>query len=425
MHKFHECQKGGIDAVMFPYPFYYFSCHDYTEQEEERIEKINNAFFNEMHIHVGGVAGDTGIEGVKLDFRNGLRLQIPAGDYHVRLSDAETGIILFDEDVSEVILASEEKYYIPWLVEIFFAGQKVFEHQFDTEGQHVHIMVVSRCLGDVLAILPGVALYAESHNVQISMDVGENLRDFVREAYPQFVLCQYVPEDVYAVFYLAAGLGDPHFMPINGQMMPLRAAVQQIMGLEQLPPRVPWQPHKPRCIKEPYVCIAVQASGVAKSWLWPGGWEEIVAYLKNLGYRVLCIDRDREQSEYGITVKIPAGAEDFTGNHPLAERADMLAYADFFIGLSSGLSWLAWMAGCPAVLIAGFTAPWYEFPESYRVMNPRVCHFCFHDEKIHYIDRACQRYEKDSEHYLECQRMIPPLMVKRAIVRCIREHGRR
>ena len=36
----------------------------------------------------------------------------------------------------------------------------------------------------------------------------------------------------------------------------------------------------PRTIEEPYVCIAVQASGVQKCWLRPGGWDEIVRRLK-------------------------------------------------------------------------------------------------------------------------------------------------
>ena len=38
---------------------------------------------------------------------------------------------------------------------------------------------------------------------------------------------------------------------------------------------------------------------------------------------------------------IPYGAEDFTGRRPLQERIDLLYHADFFIGLSSGLSWVA------------------------------------------------------------------------------------
>ena len=66
---------------------------------------------------------------------------------------------------------------------------------------------------------------------------------------------------------------------------------------------------------------------------------------------------------------IPNGAEDETGDRPLAERARWLKHADFFVGLSSGLSWLAWAAGTPVVMISGFTHPLNEFATPYRIVN--------------------------------------------------------
>jgi autotransporter strand-loop-strand O-heptosyltransferase len=43
------------------------------------------------------------------------------------------------------------------------------------------------------------------------------------------------------------------------------------------------------------------------------------------------------------------------------------------VGLSSGLSWLAWAAGTPVVMIAGFTHPTNEFATPYRVINYHAC----------------------------------------------------
>ncbi|MCR5756622.1 MAG: autotransporter strand-loop-strand O-heptosyltransferase [Selenomonas sp.] len=407
---------------MFPYPIQYFPCRKYSEKQQELMEENNRIFFNEMHVHMGAVAGDTGIDGLKLDFRNGLRLQVPAGDYHVRIADAETGTVYFDEDAAEVILVSEEKYYIPWFIEVFNAGQKVFEHCFDPTGQRIHIGVVSTAMGDTIAFLPAAVMFAKQHQAKISIDVREKWREFIQCAYPEIEQCEKIPEDTYAVFWLVIGFDDPHFIPTDGRRIPMRASAQYILGQDCIAPRIPWKPRKLRTIAEPYVCIGVQASGVAKTWQWPKGWDEIVAYLKQLGYRVLCIDRDRVVSDQGITVKMPAGAEDFTGNIPLAERADMLAHADFFIGLGSGLSWLAWMAGCPVIMLAGFSAVWYEFPEVYRVMNPRACNGCFNDDTVHFLRKICPRHKKDSPYYLECQRQIAPVMVKKAIDRCRQEH---
>ena len=48
--------------------------------------------------------------------------------------------------------------------------------------------------------------------------------------------------------------------------------------------------------ESPYVCIGVQASMTAKGWLYPHGWDIVVDYLKSLGYRVLCIDKNKSES---------------------------------------------------------------------------------------------------------------------------------
>ena len=61
-----------------------------------------------------------------------------------------------------------------------------------------------------------------------------------------------------------------------------------------------------------------------------------------------------------------------TGHRPILERIAILEHADFFIGLASGLSWLAWELGVPVVQISGFTLPGSEFYTPYRVQNVMV-----------------------------------------------------
>ncbi len=78
-----------------------------------------------------------------------------------------------------------------------------------------------------------------------------------------------------------------------------------------------------------------------------------------------------------------------------------------FIGLSSGLSWLAWAAGAPVVMISGFTHPINEFPTPYRVINWHVCNSCWNDDTTDFNnqDRAdflwCPRH-KDTPRMFEC-----------------------
>ena len=195
-----------------------------------------------------------------------------------------------------------------------------------------------------------------------------------------------------------------------------------ILGLKNIPQLPTFTPTKSREIAEPYVCIAVQASGTRKGWHYPKGWDIIVDYLKNLGYRVLCIDKNKIETLEGYTCKKPDAAEDFTGDIPLIERANMLYYAEFFIGLSSGLSWLAHSVGCKVVMIGGFSQGWNEFYTPYRVINKFVCNGCYNDIAAPtFKKKICWQYA-GTERELECQKKISPRQVISAIERLIRSN---
>ena len=96
----------------------------------------------------------------------------------------------------------------------------------------------------------------------------------------------------------------------------------------------------------------------------------------------------------------------------------MLYHAEFFIGLSSGLSWLADAVNCPVVMICGFSKDWYEFYTPYRVANRLVCNGCFNDFRVNFIKDFCP-YHKGTPRELECQKKISPRQVLNAIERLI------
>ena len=195
---------------------------------------------------------------------------------------------------------------------------------------------------------------------------------------------------------------------------------QMILGLPYAPPKPAWVPG-PRVIKEPYVCIGVQASTAGKGWHYPHGWDEVTDYLKGLGYRVLCIDKEKKYRSKltDYSMEMPQGAEDFTGDRPLLERADMLGHAEFFVGLCSGLSWLARTADCPVVMIGGFTMYWTEFSTPYRVYNRLLCSGCYNDLRINWQENGCARQWAGSDDILKCSKKITPRMVIQAIDRLI------
>jgi autotransporter strand-loop-strand O-heptosyltransferase len=145
----------------------------------------------------------------------------------------------------------------------------------------------------------------------------------------------------------------------------------------------------------------------------------VIDFLKQAGYRVICIDQQRVHGS-GLTWNhIPYGAEDQTGDRPLQERAVWLKHAAFFVGLSSGLSWLAWAVGIEVVMISGFTHPITEFATPYRVINYHACNSCFNDVRLTYDrnDRMwCPRHA-GTDRQFECTRLITADHVTSTIAR--------
>ena len=404
----------------YPYRIQYFVCKEFAENEKN-VPGLLKAL-QELDSFTGEVTGETGIDGLRLDFNCGLRLIVPEGDFHVRIGDYDSEEILFEQDVSEVCLISWEKYYIRWSVEVFLDGKLVLAHVFDPHNQRVHFDCSDAAMGDFLAFLPYIKKYREIYNADVTCSVPKYLSELALKLDTGMKLSDKWDENLYAVYYMHMGFNFPSALPIPADSRSLTMYGQLLTGLS-MPELLRYTPTEERTIREPYVCIAVQASTPNKGWLWPQGWDILVDYLKKLGYRVLCIDRDKRQERDGYVTEMPKGAEDFTGDLPLVQRAELLAHADFFVGLSSGLAWLAHSADCPVVMIAGFTRDWYEFHTPYRVYNRLACNGCANDDFAEFIFDICPRHKGDKERELECQKKISPRMVTDAIERLRKDKG--
>ena len=266
-------------------------------------------------------------------------------------------------------------------------------------------------MGDRIVLFPYMEEFRKKWKCKVSCYVEPYLQELLKLYFPAIDLEP--PNHIYATYFPAPGF-NLFFTPEEIRKTPMEKFGQQIFGLQRAE-KIIYHPTKPRQISEPYVCIAVQASGTFKAWLNPEGWPTVVDYLKQLGYRVLCIDKEREQTDHGMTVRMPEGAEDFTGDLPLSERVNLLAYAEFFIGLASGLSWLAWATDVPVILISGFSPAWYEFSTPYRVINRLVCFGCHNDVSLKWSDYENCPHHKGTNRAYECSRKISARQVIQTI----------
>ena len=156
------------------------------------------------------------------------------------------------------------------------------------------------------------------------------------------------------------------------------------------------------------MCIAVQSSSQCKYWNNPYGWHSVTTFLQEQGYEVVCIDQKKTHGSGLVWNHIPHGVRDETGDRTLAERVRWLRHAEFFVGLSSGLAWLAWAAGTEVVMISGFTHPTNEYATPFRVVNWHACNSCWNDPALRFDHRDflwCPRHAGTSRQF-ECTRLI-------------------
>ena len=395
---------------------------DETQEDFEQrffLEHIKKLFSLPREILDSKIYGETGIEGLRLDFNFGLRLDIPDGNFRVVIGDADTDEIFFDKYISGGRLLSVEQYFIRWHVEIFLDGAKVFEHTLNLEGQKVSIAFRQSAMGDLIALLPFAREFKRRHNCELSICLADYMCEFAAHLYPDLPQVDKINFKTYATYYPAMMAADCLTVPIDIRNVPMERVGGAVLGLETLPAKSIFKPITSPVTSEPYVCIGVQASSARKAWLYPKGWDIVVDYLKSLGYRVFCIDKKAEETSDSMTICKPDGAEDFTGDFSIMERANMLYHAEFFVGLSSGLAWVANAVDCPVVMICGFSQNWFEFYTPYRVANRLVCNGCLNDVRVNFIGKVNCPYHNGTARELECQKKIHPRQVINDIERLI------
>ena len=311
------------------------------------------------------------------------------------------------------------RYFMPWLIEISDEfGRVVTQHRFNLEGKRIRINIDSRSLGDTLAWVPQVNRFARNQPQseiycghfwpQLGfVDIAPNLH---------FIEPDTALEDIYATYAIGFYFDErrKNMHPIDPRTVPLIKIASDILGLEyqEVKPVLPLTDPVPS-FKRPSVCFAMESTSACKLWQRAGGWQEVVDFLNEAGYQPVLIQKGEDQLENILN---------FSGDHPITDRIAQLHQCEFFIGLGSGLSWLAWALGKKVVLISGFSEPFAEFHDScYRVINRNVCHGCWNDTAVVY-DRGdwdwCP-YHKGTSRQFECSKEITAQQVIQAVQKLI------
>ena len=388
---------------------------------------------NPFIIPIPAIPTQEGPMGIRYDFNDGARVLLPKGQWHVQIEDAESDNIIFACDADEGWVLSNKKYYIPFRIRVWIRGEQkpILDHEMNLKGKEVQIKFPVGTLGDIIGWLPYADRFQKKHECVAELTMAKNLVEIFAAQYPNLFFTA-MPADKpkfqkpYASYYLGLFFrGNDTHQPIDFRKVGLHRTAGYILGVDPREEAPKVRLGSERKIKERYVCIATKSSSQAKFWNNGQGWEQVVKYLKDIGYRVLCIDKESVYGQGFVWNRMPQGVENFTGNLPLQERIALLEHADFFIGLGSGLSWLAWCTKIPVILISGFSLPNCEFYTPYRVFNSHGCNGCWDDVNVnfdHYDYFWCPKFKNTSRQF-ECTRLITGKQVIGHIKQLMKDHN--
>jgi autotransporter strand-loop-strand O-heptosyltransferase len=392
--------------------------------KETLIKEYNN--LNQLNLPSKKV-----INTFNFNFIKGAFLEVSGSNdikYKVNFINHKTGKILYTCDVNNNMWTRANiEYFVKWRIEVINkeTNEIDFQYLYDNTDKRVYIHLDSSAIGDTLAWFPYVEEFRKKHNCKVICSTFHN--EWFKDKYPEIEFSKPGIEvkDIYAMYSIGWHYDEdrkPNLnkIPIEFKKHPLGQSASSILGLNytEVKPEVVI-PNKGQQIDGKYICIAPHASAHAKYWNHSGGWQNIINYLKDQGYKVVMITHERlgdewHDSKLGGTL---TGVIDKTGDYPIGDRMVDLKFASGFIGLGSGLSWLSWAVGTPTILISGFSEPYSEFLDCERVFNydEDVCTGCFNKEWLDPGDWEWCPNHKGTPRQFECTKTIKPSRVVQSI----------
>jgi autotransporter strand-loop-strand O-heptosyltransferase len=273
-------------------------------------------------------------------------------------------------------------------------------------------------LGDVIAMLPYVDKYAKESGHEVYVQLGNPFfENFFKESYPNMK------------FSNGTSLFEKRINVKYNHNTTLQAGFAEQLGFVDpvyLHPKVD-SVHKPRTIKNKYCVIGIHATAQLKYWNHPGGvkvqsvspyWADLCFMLRKAGITPIIVEKDEMFGVPPYRNGMPKYAQKKIGVN-LIDTINLMEHAEFFIGLSSGLTWLAHGLNKKVAMISNFSEDWHEIaindPDYVRITNTSVCHGCWNKVNVDFPlvkeDWYWCPLHKDTPRQFECHTSITPTMV--------------
>lgn len=336
-------------------------------------------------------------------FVNGAFVEIKGGQnasYVVKFINQDRRQVEYETVLSNNQWARPNtEYFINWRIQIIKGDKMIFDHSYSAEGQNVFISFDTSSLGDTIAYMPYALEFKNKHKCNVI--VCTHFNHLFEKAYPEltFVKPGETVDNLYAMYTLGY-FYNPNKEPILPNTIPLQKQACNILGLQykELRPRIHHETKHLHFNK----LVTIATGSTAGLKLWPKEyWQEVINHLHGAGYVVMNLSKEAEQF---------ANCHTLAYDETFSSTIDALKASEFFIGLASGLSWLAWAVETPVVMIGNFSEDGHEFKSALRFTNTEVCHGCWNSH-LYKFDKAnwnwCPVHE-GTDRQFECQTSITP-----------------
>jgi len=352
----------------------------------------------------------TNIEQININFVDGPFFEIKSnvdGLYNVQFINKKTNSVEYELDMKNNHWAkSSKKYYIDWIIKIDGIDNDFHSvYEFNPENKLVYIAFESRALGDTIAWMPYVEKFRIQKQCRVVCSTFRN--NLFEKQYPniEFITPGTPVNNLYAMYRIGLFYSDKKIdyyrHPIDPLKGPLSKIATDILGLEyeEIRPQLPILSTN----KKKMVSIAIHSTAQCKYWNNPTGWQDVVNFLNDNGYEVKLVSQEDDgymgnRNPKGITKMTTTKIED---------TLRTLQESELFIGISSGLSWLAWAGGTKTVLISGFTDVYNEPVNNIiRIINKNVCNSCWHNYTFDAGNWNWCPLFKNTDRQFECSKAI-------------------
>lgn len=278
----------------------------------------------------------------------------------------------------------------------------------------VYIHLLSNSIGDTIASTPYVSEYQKKHGVNVIFNINDPYIFLLNESYENI---EFVGRNDVVEYDEKISIDYVFNKSIQG-------GYAEQLGFENPPYIRPVVsiPELLRPIKNKYIALGVHSTCQIKYWNHPNGlksqgdstnWNELSAMLRKRGYTPVTVEKEEMYGVPPFYNGVPSKSNKQIGK-TLLDAVNIINHSEFYIGLSSGMSWIAHALGKKVVMISNFTEDWNEFDLSLddyiRITNKSVCHGCWNKVNVDFEFNKNDWYwcplHKDTERQFECHKSI-------------------